>query len=156
MESVKKWTLLISAVAVVSGILLSVLPEGKLKKAYKTLTGVILVYAFFYPVVSGYYVDFSVKDFLSDNYEISENIDKYALSAVISSAQKAIRELLEDELQKKNIHSSITVECGESEGEIKIISVSFSDLLTKEEKNEVIDICINFGIDEDIIKFIGG
>lgn len=155
MEEIKKWSLLISAVAVISGVLLSVLPEGKLKKAYKTLTGVILVYAFLYPVVSGHYVNFTVSEFLSDNYEISENIDKYALSAVIGSAQKAIKELIENELEKKSISSKVTVECTEKDGEVKIASVSFLDNLSEEEKDEVIDICLSLGIDEKIVKFTG-
>lgn len=155
MEEIKKWTLLISAVAVISGVLLSVLPEGKLKKAYKTLTGVILVYAFLYPLVSGHYIGFTMNEFLSDNYEISENIDKYALSAIISSAQKAIKELIESELEKKSIESKVTVQCTESGGEIKVTSVSFLDDLSDTIKSKVIDICLSFGIDKDIIKFTG-
>lgn len=155
MDSIKKWTLLISAVAVISGILLSVLPEGKLKGAYKALTGVILLYAFLYPMLSGNTIDFDVADFLSDNYEISENIDKYALSAVISSAEKAIKELLEGEIKKNNINCEIKVQCSEENGEILIDSLCFTGTLAKEEKTQVINIAKSLGFREDAIIFIG-
>lgn len=155
MDSIKKWTLLISAVAVISGILLSVLPEGKLKGAYKALTGVILLYAFLYPMLSGNTIDFNVDDFLSDNYEISENIDKYALSAVISSAEKAIKELIDEEIKKNNINCEIKVQCSEEKGEIIIDSLCFTGTLTKEEKTQVINIAKSLGFREDAIIFIG-
>lgn len=155
MDSIKKWTLLISSVAVISGILLSVLPEGKLKGAYKTLTGMIILYAFLYPMLSGNTIDFNVDNFLLDNYEISENIDKYALTAVISSAEKAVKELLDEEIKKKNINCEIKVQCSEEKGEIIIDSLSLTGILTKEEKTQVINIAKSLGFSEDKIIFTG-
>lgn len=155
MDKIKRWTLIISAVSVVSGILTWILPEGKLKGAYKTLCAVVIVYAFLYPIASNSRVDFSVSEFLIDNYEVSEKVDKYALSALIGSAENAIEELLSEEIKSMDIDCKVKASCMEENGEIKVSALTFIGTLSKQQISDVTSLAVSLGFDKDIIAFTG-
>lgn len=155
MDKVKQWVLLISAVSIVSGVLISLLPKGKLKGAYKSLVGVVLVYAFLYPFLDIKSLDISIDEYLSNNYEVSENIDKYALSAMISSAEKAIEDIVKDELEKMNIKYGVKAECTLNESEIKLEALNFEGSLEEDEKELIINAMKKLGFDKGVISFTG-
>ena len=90
MDEVKKWAITISGVSILSGIISSLLPEDSYKKLFRFIAGVFLLYAVLQPLFGRNSIDFNIGDYLSDNYEVSDNIDKYAKSAMLSSAEKAI------------------------------------------------------------------
>lgn len=152
MDKIKQWTLTVSAVSVVSGILLSILPGNKLKSAYKTLVSILLVYAFMLPVISSFSIDFNIKDYLKDNYKVSEHLDKYALKNALSSAEKAVEKTLHEHFNAKGIECNFSVSCSISDGEIVLSSISVS---SNEEADTIISMLDEIGFDKNIIKIKG-
>lgn len=155
MEKIKQWAILVSAVSIVSGVLISLLPKGKLKAAYKSLVGVIMVYALLSPIFGTKGLDFSVDEYLSNNYEVSENIDNYALSAMISSAEKAIVNILKDELSEKNIIADVEAKCILENGEIKLESIVFYGEFSENHKEVIISLAEKLGFEKQTISFTG-
>lgn len=155
MERIKQWAILVSAVSIVSGVLISLLPKGKLKAAYKSLVGVIMVYALLSPIFGTKGLDFSVEEYLSNNYEVSENVDKYALSAMISSAEKAIEGLLDDELRKNNLIADVEVKCVLEDDAIKPESIVFNGTLSENDKKAIMQFSEELGFEKQTISFTG-
>ena len=103
MNEIRQWVLTISAVSIISGILISLVPKSSHKNLYKTITGLVLVYTFFQPFIDSKDIDFNINDYLFYNYSVSENADKYAQASIIRSAEKAIEEILieEEEMEER-------------------------------------------------------
>ncbi len=155
MDKIKQWALIISAVSIVSGILLSLIPKGNLKPAFKTLSTVILVYAFFFPLIDINGVDFNIGEYLSDNYELSESLDKYAEQSIINSAEKAVEDLLTDSAEKEGINCKIKVTCDVMDSEMIISNITVRGEVSEEEKKTIRQIGSELGLDEAVIEFVG-
>lgn len=155
MEKIKQWAILVSAVSIVSGVLISLLPKGKLKAAYKSFVGVIMVYALLSPIFGTKGLDFSVDEYLSNNYEVSENIDNYALSSMISSAEKAIVDILKDELSEKNIIADVEAKCVLENDEIKLESIVFYGEFSENHKEVIMSLSEKLGFEKQTISFTG-
>lgn len=152
MDKIKQWTLTVSAVSVISGILLSLVPGGKLKPAYKTLVSILLVYTFMLPVISSLSLDFNIEDYLKDNYKVSENFDKYALENAVSSAEKAVKETLNNYFKSQDIQCDFIVQCDINDGEISVGKIY---IISREEKSKIISLMKEIGFEEEIIEFKG-
>lgn len=155
MDKVKQWSLMISAVCIFSGVLLSLLPNSKLKPAYKTLTGILLIYVFLYPLIDSKTLYINIDDYIRDNYQVSENIDKYALSSMIHSAETAIEKFLEESLYKSGIICDVSVKCNSSNDEIVIERIEISGITAAESKQQIIAIALELGFKTDLICFSG-
>ncbi len=155
MDKIKQWTLIISAVSIVSGILLSLIPKGNLKPAFKTLSTVILVYAFFLPLIDTNGVDFSIDEYLNDNYEVSESLDKYAKQSIISSGEKAVEDLLADSAEKEGVECEFKVTCEVTDSEMIISKITVRGEVSENEKNIIRRIGSQLGFDEAVIEFEG-
>ena len=154
MEKIRQWAIIISSVTIISGTLVSLLPKGSHKNLYKTIIGIILLYTFIQPVMGGNDIDFNIQNFLVDNYEVSENIDKYALSSMIGSAESAIEKLLKDEAAKKNIECGFTCRC-EIKNEKMVVEEITVKGATGENYQTIKEIILDIGISEAIINFEG-
>lgn len=155
MDKIKEWAVVISAVSVISGVLLSVVPEGKLRPAYKTLISIVLVYCIMLPLINSWSIDFSFEEYLRDNYEVSENYDKYALQSVISSAQKAVEETLSEYSEEINIPCNFDVKCEFSEEQVFVSEIAVIGADTAEIKDKITAMIIELGFEKEIIKFKG-
>ena len=67
MDEIKQWVLTISAVSIVSGVLISVLPKSSHKNLFKTITGIVLIYSAITPILGADGIDFNIEDYLVDN-----------------------------------------------------------------------------------------
>lgn len=152
MDKIKQWSLTVSAVSVIGGILLSLVPGGKLKPSYKTLISILLVYTFMLPFVSSLSIDFDIENYLKDNYKVSESFDKYALENAVSSAEKAVKEALSDYFKSQKIQCDFDVECESIDGEIVIKSIYIS---CNEKKDIIISMMSELGFEKNYIKFKG-
>ncbi len=155
MDKIKQWTVLISAVSIISGILLSVIPKGKLRPAYKTLISVALIYAFMSPLITPGSIEFNIGDYLKDNYEVSENYDKYALQSVVSSAEKAVEQALYDLVSVSEISCSFSAECEIKGDEVTLKKIIISDVTSSDIKDEILKLMSDSGFDKEIIIFKG-
>ena len=94
-NKISQWALTISGVSVVSGILFILLPQNSHKKMFRTIISIVMIYAALQPFAGTNAFDFDISDFIKDNYQIREDIDKYALSGMLRSAEKAIEEAID-------------------------------------------------------------
>ena len=154
MDKIRQWAILISSVTIISGVLVSLLPKGSHKNLYKTIIGIVILYAFIQPVMGGNDIDFKVSDFLIDNYGVSENIDKYALLSMVSSAERAIENLLSEEAIKNNIECSFTCKCKVENEQIVVDEITVKNLKA-EDYQRIKDVVRALGLSENIIKFTG-
>ena len=154
MDKIRQWAILISSVTIISGVLVSLLPKGSHKNLYKTIIGIVILYAFIQPVMGGNDINFKVSDFLIDNYEVSKNIDKYALLSMVSSAERAIENLLSEESIMNNIECSFACKCKVENEQIVVDEITVKNLKA-EDYQRIKDIVRALGLSENIIKFTG-
>jgi hypothetical protein len=155
MYKINQWTLTICAVSIISGILLYIIPKSNQKNLFKVIVSTILVYSVIHPLIGSKGIDFRIDDFLSDNYQVSENLDNYALNSMLSSAEKAIEELLEAEATENKISCNFKCECIIENNEIAIKKILVKSFLTDSEKDLIIDIITEFAFDESVVTFEG-
>lgn len=155
MDKIKQWTITVSMVSVISGILLSFVPKGKMKAAYKTLVSIALVYSFLLPLIDTKSIDFNIEDYLSDNYEVSENYDKYAIQSVVSSAEKAIEDMLSEFADSKKIDCRFSVKCEIVKDRIAVASIGVVGTADSAAKEKIIAHIDELGFNKDIIEFKG-
>lgn len=155
MDYIKQWVTTISAVSIISGVLISLVPKSTHKTLYKSLTAIILVYAILQPFTSAKKSEINIDDYLAENYEVSNNIDEYALYSVIDSAEKAIENLFIEEAEKVNIHCNVTCSCEVKKNEIAVRKLIISPKQSKESIQSIYDIAQSLGIDTKVIVFEG-
>lgn len=155
MDKISKWTLTISAVSIMSGILLFIVPKSSQKNYFKVIVSIILIYSVMQPIIGSKGIDFNVGDFLSDNYQVSENLDKYALNSMTRSAEKAIEDLLETSAFEQKLTCTFKCECAVVNNEIVVKIISVRSLSENYDKDTAIDIVTDFGFDESVIIFEG-
>ena len=155
MDKIKQWSVAVSSVAIISGLLISVLPDNMHKKTFKLITSVILIYAFMLPVIGTNDIDFNIDRFLKDNYRVSENIDKYAMSSVISSAEKAIENLLSAGADEENISCRFECECILKDGQISVKRINVVSFVTEKEKAIIYNLAESLGLGKSIVDFTG-
>jgi hypothetical protein len=154
-EKISQWALTLSGVSIVSGILLILLPQNSHKKMFRAIITVIMIYAALQPFVGTNAFDFNISDFIKDNYEISEDIDKYALSGMLRSAEKAIEDILCEQAQAQNIKADFRCKCEENDGEIAVKDIYVSGNYNDDSKADIENIIISLGFDKSIIIFEG-
>ena len=152
MDELKRWAITVSSVAIFSGVLLTLIPGEKLKSAYKTLISILLVYVLMLPFISSYSFDFSIRDFLKENYAIKDDLDKYSLRNTVLSAQKAVSQVLEDYFASENMQCDFDVECILEDNEIKVEKILARSEMSKD---KIINEICKLGFSEEIIEFIG-
>lgn len=155
MDKIKQWSLTVSAISILSGVLISLLPKSSHKNLFKTITGIILIYAVMQPIIGGSGVNFKIGEFISDNYTVSENIDKYARSSIVDSAEKAIENLLSEEAAKIEVNCKFKCRCKIEDNKIKVELISVTPALDTEDAEKIRNISETMGFDKDIIIFEG-
>lgn len=155
MDKIRQWTLTVSAVSIVSGLLLSIIPKSSQKSFFKVVASVIMLHTILLPVINSKGIDFDLENFLSDNYQVSENLDKYALRSMIHSAEKAIEDLLYSKTKELGIDCRFECECEIRNEEIAVTEIIVYSPDEAEQKLEIQNLINDFGFDESYIVFEG-
>jgi hypothetical protein len=155
MDEVKKWAITISGVSILSGIISSLLPEDSYKKLFRFIAGVVLLYAVLQPLFGRNSIDFNIGDYLSDNYEVSDNIDKYAKGAMLSSVEKSIEDMFIDFAQSKTIQLKINCSCEIINNKIVVEEIRISECTPTESADDIKDFAVRSGFDESLLIFTG-
>lgn len=153
MDKIKQWTLTLSAISIISGLILVILPQDTNKKLFKVIVSVVMIYAALQPIISMKGIDLNIGDYLKDNYQVSENIDKYALSAMINSAEKAIENLLAEKSEELNLKFTFSCVCSETDGEISVEEIIIFPKADENEKEILESIIESLGFDKSIIIY---
>ncbi|MBO5937642.1 MAG: hypothetical protein J6Q79_08565 [Clostridia bacterium] len=155
MDKIRQWTLSVCAVSIISGLLMSVLPKSSQKSFFKVIVSVMMLYTVMQPIISSKGIDFSVDEFLSDNYQLSETYDKYATSAMIKSAEKAIADTLKNKAYELGIDCNFTCECIEENEQIIVSRIIVTQLEKADSKDIIIRMIYDSGFKETDIVFEG-
>ena len=155
MDTVRQWAITVSAVSIICGVLTSLLPKSSHKTLYKTIASILMVYTFLQPMMHGEDFEFSINDYLSENYSVSNNIDEYALSSVVNSAEKAIENLFIQEAEKINIDCSFRCVCQAINNKISVSKLIVTSNDNTDISNEIYKIANLLEINSEVIIFEG-
>lgn len=155
MEKIRQWTIMLSSVAVVSGVLVALLPKSSHKNLYKVIVSIVLIYALLLPLTEAYDFDFNISDYLRDNYAVSENIDMYAQNTLLRSAEKTINGILSDESLKADISCEFITECEVVDSNVEVIRITVNNVADESKKSKIVELIVTLGFDEKIIVFAG-
>ena len=111
MSDMKQWAVNLSVISILSGLLLALLPQSTHKKVFKVVVSILLIYASILPFIGSKSIDFNLSDYMKDNYQVSENTDKYALSAIVRSAEKTIENILTEKAESENLKLDFKCYC---------------------------------------------
>ena len=155
MEKIRQWSAAVSAVSVLSGVLISLLPENMNKKYFKLITSIVIIYTAMQPLIGSKSIDFNIDEFLKDNYQVSESLDRYAVSSVISSAEKAIEDLFYEKAENNGFSWKFDCECFLSDGEISVKSIHVNSFVNESEKLLIEKWSEEFGFNKSVVIFEG-
>lgn len=113
MEKIKSQIILITFVTIVSTVLLCVVPQGKMRNAFKLLCAVVIIYSVVSPLVNFDFdsLDFdSLLDFSSESESFSDEADNAALIAANEGYSDAAEKLLlKNNLKVSRIESECAI-----------------------------------------------
>ncbi len=155
MGTIKQWVITVSTVSIISGILISVLPKSTQKTLFKSIVSVLMIYAFLLPIVKAQKIKFNIDDYLSDNYRISNDANEYALLSIVSSAEKAIENLLDEEAEKQKINCKFICKCEVTDDAITVKKLTVKPEQNKFDVKKIYEIADSFGINTEVIVFEG-
>ena len=155
MDEVKKWAITVSAVSIISGVVASLLPDNSYKNLFRFVAGVVLVYAVLQPLIGKNSIDFDINEYIKENYEVSKIIDKYARSAMLDSAEKAIEDLLLDFAKKNDTDLKLNCKCEVQDGNIVINEIKVITCIPKENLSIIKQFAIESGFDESVLVYAG-
>ena len=155
MNKINQWAMTVSIVSIISGILISLLPKSSYKDFYKALTTIVLVYALIQPIDGNRVSDFEINEYLKDNYTVSNNIDKYANSSVILSAENAIEELLMNECGTLDMNVSFDCECSIDGETVSVKEIRVNGISDSKHKDALYEIIESMGFERNILIFAG-
>ncbi len=136
MEQLNLWCKIVSSVSVISAVFMLVVPESKIKKAFKTLLTLILLFSLLFPFKTGDIVLSSFADkitsFHANNYKAE--INDYKDIAVIYASQTEIENYLTETFSVSGIDCDCRVICDYDGEKIHIVKIEIEGDLSDEEK----------------------
>ena len=153
LSEAKDWALAVSTISITGGIIASLLPRNTYKKLFKYIVGVVMVYTLLHPIIGKNSINFNIQDYLKDNYQVSENVDKYAETAMLSSAEKSIVGMFSDFAERNETELKINCKCIIENEKILIEAINIIDCKPIENLSLIKDFAEDSGIDKDILIF---
>lgn len=125
MENIKSLLTLVSALSVLCGAALSLVPESKLKKAYSSLTAIVLLFAVISPLTDTAGISETLKEILNSGYEYEEQISEKYNGSVEDAFERGVEKALKEALAEAEIEiQSVSAECKAKQEEVVISSVT--------------------------------
>ena len=140
MDKMSLWIKMCAVCAIVSAVFTVIVPESKLKDAYKTLCSLIMLFAFFSVLTSGKNIDVKHSDFYTDN---SESISEKTNELLIDEGEKMMNNLIENKLYEGGVKAECKTEMYFSDDKMEIQRIylygSFSEKETDKAKRIIYD-----------------
>lgn len=154
MKDIKSWCRIICITVIASGVLLSIIPESKLKKTYKGFVSLLIIFVFINPLSGlkgsgGLLGDFSYKGGVSE-----DELKSDSTSVVIDCAENLLNERLDDILNEADIDASCKTQIVEKDSEVYIGKIEIYGGLTDEETDKVIAMLAEVTGGDTEIEFI--
>ena len=140
MDKISLWIKMCAVCVVISAVFTVIVPESKLKDAYKTLCSLIMLFAFFSVLTSGKNIDVKHSDFYTDN---SESISEKTNELLIDEGEKMMNNLIENKLYEGGVKAECKTEMHFSDDTMEIQRIylygSFSDIEADKAKRIIYD-----------------
>lgn len=137
MEKITVWLKLSAVVAIVSAVIMSVVPECRLKSSYKTLCALIILFALFSAFSSAESVDADfIRDSEKDSIYMSENTDEL----LIREGENVLDRMLENKLYEGGLEVKCKSEIVIEDNVMRVERVYIYGNLSKEEQEKAKDI----------------
>ena len=132
MEKISLWVKFCSVCAVVSAVFIAIVPECKLKNAYKTLCALIMLVAFFSVFTTADKSGFNSFDLNRDN---SSEISKKTEELLVTEGEKMMDRFIENKLYSENIEAVCKSEMQFIDDRLKISRIYLYGSFSEEEKD---------------------
>jgi len=146
MEKLTLWIKISSVAAVVSAVTLALIPESKLKNAYRTICTLIVVFSLFSAFAS---VSISEFDFSDTEKAISASAEEKSDELLIKEGEALINSYLSERLKEKGFDLKCKSELCKTEKELVISKVKVYGRVSEDDKAEITGI-INENAKEEI------
>lgn len=157
MEKINSWCRIIALISFLSSVIFLIIPESKIKKAFKILLSLIMIYAFVSPL-SNNEVDFSFTDnYFGDISSEAENeiINEYKYYPVVEAGETELENYFNDILLKFGTKCQCEVNCEYDGEKLLLKEVIIYGSLSEDEKTVITDEVRKTGDEETIISFSG-
>lgn len=132
MENISLYIKVVCLVSILSGIMTAIIPNGRLKSAYVSLTAVVLLSSMIVPSkeLKNSNVHFGFPDEIKVSESLSEEMNK-AEEMIYSSV---VSDSVEERLASEGINVSVCVVTSINDGDVTVTEVIVSGDITEEEK----------------------
>lgn len=157
MEKINSWCKIIALISLLSSVILLVIPESRIKKAFKTLLSLILIYTFISPL-SNVDADFSFIDNFLTGTSISsqeEIISEHQYYPVIKAGEAELEKYFDEIISKCGAKGQSEVICKYEEDRLVIKEVIIHGLTGEEERRFITDEVRKIGDEKTTISFSG-
>ena len=121
---IKNWASVISVIAIVSGVLIVIIPENKIKKIYNIIVTLFLIYAFLLPFNNKTYSTFDLNRFLKSNENLKQEYNEKSLDIFEESAKSVLESKIEEKFKNSGIDAKVNIECKVEEDAFIIDKIS--------------------------------
>ena len=151
MESVKQWCITVSAVSIISGVMMCLVPRGASKSTYRVLVGIILLYTMVLPLTNLREYDFDFSEIIPQSSTDTTDYHEGELYV----AEKTYEKFIASELG--GLVSDIKCECGciYTNGEIILKSVKIKTRVSQEEEKLILETLRSIINDNTTVRFGG-
>lgn len=132
MENISLYIKVVCLVSILSGVMTSMIPNGRLKSAYVSLTTVVLLSSMIVPTEE--FKNSSFEFDFSDERTVSESLSEEMNEAEEIVYREIVSVSVEERLASKGINVAVTVGTFFVDGEITVTEVLVSGKVTQEEK----------------------
>lgn len=138
---IKSWASVICVVAIVSGILVVIIPESKIKKIYNFFVTSLLIYAFLLPLVNKTYSSFDLNEFLESDERLKREYSGESFDIFEESAKNVLENEIREKLKISGFDTKVNVECKVEKETFSVekITVICSTVESKEKIIEILD-----------------
>jgi len=155
MADLKHWCHIICVTVIVSGVLLSFLPQNKLKKSYKGFVSILLIFIFVSPFsdlkdIGSYFKKISDTNNVSEQELMLQNS-----TVVIDCAENILEERLNTLLEEYEFKAECKAYITEENSEAKLEKIDIIGRLSSDEKEKISKLLTDATGGDTLIEFVG-
>lgn len=150
MEKISLWIKICSVCAVVSAVLTSLVPEGRLKNTYKIICALVMLFAFFSFFSSERSVDLS----FSDNAEAEISMSEKNEEILVDEGERMMNNIIENKLYEGGIEGECKTEMSMIDDTLKYDRIYLYGRFSEGEKEKAKEIIHNLIKEECEVIFV--
>lgn len=152
---IKNWASVICVVAIVSGIFVVIIPGSKIKKVYRIMITLFLLYAFLLPIINQNHFSFNLGEFIESNESLKQEYNSESFDIFEESAKSVIENEIETKLKNLGMEAKVEVECIAQEEFFSIEKITVICDASEKNKDVILQILDEFKTENTRVVFEG-